>query len=492
MRSNPMRSNSNRFRTLAPAAVCAGLLLVALATAPAASAQNFASYVSIGDSLASGYLSGGLVDDAQERSIPALIARQAGVTQFDMPLVSDPGIPPLLAITGFNGASPVIVPRSGTPGAPLNLNLPRPYDNLAVPGFRVHDVVATVTGNALIDIILRGQGTALQQAAVQRPTFATVWIGNNDVLGAATSGIVIDGVTLTPVASFTQDLRTILATLSAGGAQLAVANLPNVAAIPFVTTIPPVVVNPATGQPVLGPNGQPIPLIGPSGPLGSGDRVLLTASGFLAQGIGIPAQLGGTGQPLPDSAVLSAGEVAAIQARTNAYNAAIAQAASDFGAALVDINAFFEDVRLHGYHAGGNITLTTAFLTGGIFSYDGVHPTPIGYAVAANLFIDAINQRFGGSIPRVDLIPFLFGPDGSAGATIELPGLLEGTPVFSAAAYESLRLSLRTPKTEELMKIKERRERRRSPAPPTGGVSPERPATPSAPALGGERAGGRG
>jgi len=487
-----MDTTRNRFRTLLPAAVAAAALVAALAAPPPSAAQNFASYVSIGDSLAAGVVNIGLVDDAQERSVPALIARQAGVGQFDMPLVSDPGIPPLLAITGFNGATPVIAPRSGTPGSPLNLNLPRPYDNLAVYGFDVHDVVATVTGNAVIDLVLRGQGTALQQAAVQQPTFATVWIGNNDVLGAATSGIVVDGVTLTPVASFRADLRTILGTLSGVGAQLAVATLPNVTAIPFVNTVPPMLVNPATGQPVIGPNGQPIPLIGPNGPLGSGDRVLLSATGLLAQGIGIPVPFGGTGQPLPDSAVLSTGEVATIQARTSALNTEIRRAASDFGAALVPIDSFFDQIVARGYPVGGGITLTTAFLTGGIFSYDGVHPTPLGYAVVANLWIDSINERFGGSIPHVDLLPFLFGPDGSAGGTIELPGLGEGTPIFSAAAYEALRLGLRTPKIEELMRIKERREKRAAPAPPGGGLTPSRPAAPSRPALSGDRAGGRG
>jgi hypothetical protein len=49
----------------------------------------------------------------------------------------------------------------------------------------------------LIDIILRGQGPAFHQAVALQPTFAMLWIGNNDVLGAATSGIVLEGVTLT-------------------------------------------------------------------------------------------------------------------------------------------------------------------------------------------------------------------------------------------------------------------------------------------------------
>ena len=433
-------------------------VLLAVGALPAAG-QDLTRFVALGDSLAAGFVSGGLAIHPQERSVPALVARQAGVADFQMPLISEPGIPPLLTIAGFAGASPVIVPRSSTPGAPLNLNLPRPYNNLAVPGFDVVDVFETVTGNALIDIILRGQGPAIGQALALQPTFALVWIGNNDVLGAATSGIVLEGVTLTPVPVFEDTYRTLVAAIVAGGTEVVVATLPDVTVIPFVTTLPPVLLNPQTGQPVL-INGQTIPLIGPAGPLAPGDRVLLPASALLAQGIGVPAALGGTGQPLPDNAVLSAGEVATIQARVAAFNNVIRQAADDFGAAVADINALLNEART-GYPVGGNITVTTAFLTGGVFSYDGVHPTPLGNALAANEFIRAINDRFGGGIPPVDLFPFVFGPDGSAGAAIELSGLGTGTPVFSAAAAEALRLSLRVPPTEELLRIKARREQPR-------------------------------
>ncbi len=85
------------------------------------------------------------------------------------------------------------------------------------------------------------------------------------------------------------------------------------ASLPFVTTIPPVLVNPATRQPVL-INGQLVPLLGqgdaaypciPVPPdqgcgLPPGSRVTLPASQLLAQGIGIPVAAGGTGQPLPN------------------------------------------------------------------------------------------------------------------------------------------------------------------------------------------------
>lgn len=442
--------NSKTVRTLV---LLTGLLLVA---APALAQANFGKYVALGDSLTAGFLSGGLISGAQERSYPALLARQAGISDFQLPLASNPGIPALLAVTGFQGASPVIVPRSAANGVPLNLTLPRPYDNLAVPGYTTADALNVVSDptNPLSDLVLRGLGTEVEQAIALQPTFVTVWLGNNDVLGAAVSGIVIDGVTLTPAAQFAQDYNTILGALAQfTGAQMALANLPDVTALPFVNTLPPVVVNPATGSPVIGPNGQPIPLIGPNGPLGPNDKVLLSASGALAQGLGIPPALGGTG-PLPDQFFLSAAEVGAIRTRTAELNGIIAQAASDFGAALIDIHGFFNDVVANGYPAGGGIELTTDFLSGGIFSYDGVHPMPVAYAVVANLFIDAINSTFNDDIPRVSLIPFLFGPDGTAGGTIQAPGVVQGASM-GAAAVESLRNALGIPSTEELLRVKD-------------------------------------
>lgn len=463
------------FRFLALAA-----LLVLVAAPPAAGQANFGKYVALGDSLTAGYLSGGLLDDAQARSYPALIARQAGVSDFQLPLVGAPGAPPLLAVVGFSGSNPIIVPRAANNGAPLNLMLPRPYDNLAVPGYDTADILNTVhdPANPLSDLVLRGLGTQVQQALVQQPTFATIWAGNNDVLGAAVSGIVIDGVTLTTPAAFEQAYRTILGAFAQSGVQMAVANIPNVTALPYVNTIPPVVINPATGQPVIGPNGQPVTLIGPSGPLSLADKVLLSASSKLAMGIGVPAAVGGTNLPLSNSDVLSAAEVATITQRVADLNFIIATAASDFGAALVDVNGFFNHIVANGYPVGAGIVLTTDFLSGGIFSYDGVHPTPVAYAVVANLFIDAINGRFGDNIPHVNLIPFLFGPDGSAGATVPLPGLGEGTPVFAASSFESVRTSLGILPIADLVRIE--RERR---GPSEPGLSLDTPSRPTAPVL---------
>lgn len=440
-----MKTPNPKTPILRAAALAAALLPAASGAAFAqdTGSADFTRYVAVGDSLTAGFASGGLHVDVQQLSYPALIARQAGVAGFQQPLASNPGIPALLALQSLV-PGPVIAPRSATPGSPLNLTLPRPYDNLAVPGFRVRDVVVTRTGNPIIDLVLRGIGTQLEQAVGLQPTFASVWVGNNDVLAAATSGIVIDGVTLTPAAQFQADYQAIVGALLSTGAELVTATIPNVTAIAFVNAIPPVVVNPATRQPVL-INGQPVPLIGPGGPLGPADKVLLTASSLLAQGIGIPAQLGGTGQPLPDSVVLSAAELQAIQQRTGEYNAIIRSVASQAGAAVVPMDAIFDQLAAEGYPVGGGITYTTSFLTGGIFSYDGVHPTPFGYALVANEFIAAINLRYGADIPLVDLFPFVFGPEGSAGATTpdNTGAAAIAGAVFSKEAGDGLLASLR-------------------------------------------------
>jgi lysophospholipase L1-like esterase len=399
-----------RLKTLAGALALVLLLPVAAFAVDTGSA-DFTRYVAVGDSLTAGFMSGGLSQSAQNNSYPILIFRQATglASGFEQPLVSDPGIPAALELRSLSPL--VITPRAGR-GNPLNLNLQRPYNNLAVPGADVHDVVATVNDGGLHSLILRGLGTQLQQAVFLRPTFVTIWIGSNDVLGAATSGRVIEGVTITPVAQFEADFKTIVGAIASTGAKLAIANLVDVAGIPFVTTIPNIVVNPATSQPVI-INGSTVPLIGPNGPLGPNDRVLLSASTELAQGKGIPAALGGSGQPLSDAAVLDAGEIATINARVAAYNAIIASVANSAGAAFVDANATFRDLATRGINVGG-ITFTKSFLTGGVFSYDGVHPTPFGYAYIANLFLDAINAKFGGEIPLVNLYPFVFGTSTAA------------------------------------------------------------------------------
>ncbi len=391
------------------------ILLALVLLAPAAAlavdtgAADFTNYVSAGDSLTAGFQSGSLIDTSQRHSYPSIIDAQAtgGAGDFEQPLVSPPGIPSILQLHGLFPT--VILPAPGQ-GSPENLNLQRLYNNLAVPGETVHSMITVSsdvpgTGHpGLHDLILRGFGTQLEEVIGAKPTFVTLWIGNNDALGAATTGNL---ALLTPLANFQADYTTIVGAIATmTHAKMAIANIPDVTSIPFVTTIPTILINPQTNQPVI-VNGHPVPLIGPKGLLGPGDHVLLSASADLGKGLGIPQPIG-TGLPLPASDVLLAADAATINARIAQFNGVIQATAQQVGAAYVDMNALLKELASTGIEVGG-IPFSASFLTGGVFSYDGVHPTRFGYAFVANAFIDAINAHFGASIPEADLSGAIFG-----------------------------------------------------------------------------------
>ncbi len=432
----------NRFtRAAAAAAALAAVLALPVAFAQAPSGVNFANYVSVGDSLAAGFTSNSLVDTHQANSVPALLARQANATGFEQPTVTEPGLPPELQLLRLVPCC-VIAPKSTTGGQPSNLGLARHYNNLAVPGATAVDALQTVSDDGgFHDLILRGLGTQVAQAVAARPTFITLWIGNNDVLGAAIRGRAVDGVTLTPTAIFRQVYQDIVNALRTTGARIVAANLPDVTSIPFVTTVPPVVVNPATSLPVL-VNGQPVPLLGPTGPLPSGSFVTLAASSLLAQGIGIPevlggqaVQSGGTCQGcLPDEVILDPAEVASIRDHVAANNRAISEIAAGAAIPVLDVNSVLAELATRGRDIGGTV-VTSEFLTGGFFSYDGVHPTELGYAIAANEWIRVINAS-GAELPLIDLARFM-GVSGAGRAADSSRGSAP-RPTFTREAYDAL------------------------------------------------------
>jgi hypothetical protein len=68
----------------------------------------------------------------------------------------------------------------------------------------------------------------------------------------------------------------------------------------------------------------------------------------------------------------------------------------------VDLNGLFRQIARQGYDFQG-VHYTAAFVTGGLFSLDGVHPTDFAQGLIANAMIDAVNTKFGAAVPRVDL-----------------------------------------------------------------------------------------
>ena len=106
--------------------------------------------------------------------------------------------------------------------------------------------------------------------------------------------------------------------------------------------------------------------------------------------------------PLQDTHVLIPSEVAEIKVATDAYNASIKAIADAKGLAFVDAKAIMDKLSTTGI-ASNNFTVKAEYVFGGAFSLDGVHPSPRGYALIANAFIDAINAKYSSTFKKVDL-----------------------------------------------------------------------------------------
>jgi len=148
----------------------------------------------------------------------------------------------------------------------------------------------------------------------------------------------------------------------------------------------------------------------------STDLILLTTQSAIGaaptaadSGLGIappaPLNVFGISYPLQDKHVIIPTEAAEIRKATDAYNVTIKSLAEEKGIAFVDTRATMTQLSSGGVKFG-NFTMTSSFAVGGAFSLDGVHPSPRGYALIANIFIDAINAKYGSTLRHADLATY--------------------------------------------------------------------------------------
>lgn len=409
--------------------------------APAVSAgsADFSSYVSVGNSLTSGYSDGGLYNEAQATSYPAILAQQFAKTDKGPAGFVQPAFAPAqqdgsgyIKLQTVNGSLAPVIPSqangflgeklaiTGVVLASGQLQL-APYsgaqpDNLGVPGISVLSSLSALTGGrapyGLLNPFYERLLTAAEKPTKdyvtyigqKTPTFFSCWMGNNDVLTYASNGGVASAAdpfsNLTDSTRFGIGYRAILSTMSKNGTVKGVAaNIPNVTNIPYFTTVTVAAVAAAFKAANAASPGVFIQTSSATAPVRlatSADLLTLTAQAVAATGAGSTPN-----NPLPNKYVLDADEAAAVVTRTTQLNGIIAKTARQNKVALADMNTFFTSVAQQGSVTNA-VSNSAAFVSGNLFGLDGVHPTPRGYALVANEFIRNINAYYGSSIPPVN------------------------------------------------------------------------------------------
>lgn len=435
-----------------------------------AGSADFSKYVALGDSFAAGYCDGALFIEGQKGAYPNILAQQfalVGGGDFTTPFMAD-------NVGGFIGSA-TYTPRlylapPTTPGgrpSPSSVGLP-PYsqtssttfaslggsfNNMGIPGAKVIHLdfagYGSPAGNPYFARFASSpMATVVDDAVAQNPTFFSLWIGGNDVLGYALSG-GLSSSPITPPATFEVAYNGLITKLTTGGRKGVIANLPYVNALPYFTTVPynPVPLDAGTAsllnsgftaynngllfaqsnglltaaevaqrtisfsasatnrvvivdEYLTNLSGFGIPSYRQAT---SEDLIVLPALNFIGTTVGgNPTQINGVSVPLADQWVLSKNEIDEIKIATDAYNTTIQNAATANSdqIALVDTKSVMNQLTTTGISDSG-YTLISTYVTGGAFSLDGFHPSPRGYALIANKFLEAINEKFGSNIKGV-------------------------------------------------------------------------------------------
>jgi lysophospholipase L1-like esterase len=417
---------------------------------PSNGSADFKTYVALGNSLTAGYADGALYKSGQSYSFTNILGQQfatVGGGAFVQPVVtSEFGVLPGKRKLGFSvdclGVTSLGPVLDNGELDPWSNHIDYTVNNLGVPGAKAGHLLAPGYGNAanlqaglanpyFVKFAASPDISVVAQAMSVSPTFFSLWIGNNDVLGYATSGGAGDAIT--PPEQFGQYYNMLAQTLVSGGAKGVLANIPGVTNTAFFTTIPYNVINipdsmqyavdflnasyapynagmeqmgkPYRIQFALGPNPMVIMDPGMEGvppqlqfrQMTANELALLT----LPQD-SIKCATWGSGVPVPNQYILTEAEIANVTSATTAFNNIIKQTADDNGLAFVDFNAILVDITANSLTSDG-ITFSTKFVTGNLFSLDGIHLTPQGNALVANYFIDAINAQYSAQIPKVSV-----------------------------------------------------------------------------------------
>jgi len=359
----------------------------------------------------------------------------------------------------FDGAGPAPVP--GTPSTEATNVMPGPYSNMAAPG--VNAVHMLAPGYGSMAALMQGLAnpyyvrmassdgaSIIGDVMGQYPTFITMLSGFSDALASATDGATSVG--MGTQAEFQFALGTTMGALGQLGVDGIISNIPDVTNNAFFNTVGHDVVplDAATAGALNGGFAQyngALALVAGFGiitqseaaartinfvegmnavviddddlttidltPLGipltlpnmrhatADDKILLSTASIIGTAVGgNPTMVNGLSVPLDDTRVLTANEVAEIQATITGYNGTISALASQSGWAMFDAHSFFEELNSVGV-TSGEFHMTGDLVMGGFYSLDGIHPTARGNAVLANAMMEVIDAHYGSNLSDV-------------------------------------------------------------------------------------------
>ena len=369
----------------------------------------FRNYVAVGNSITAGFQSDGINDSTQAQSYALLIARQMG-TRFAFPALAKPGCRPPIA--NFQTQARVGGGTSTTCAFRTPASATYALNNVAVPAITTFDPTLnggapgyTQNANPLMQIILGGK-TMVQKALEVQPTFATVWVGNNDVLQPAITGFPS---TATPQATFQANYDKMISELTTGapGIKGVLIGVVQVANAPILFTSQalrnPAFVAGLTQAAGLPPGGLVI------------DPTTCTATNTSLIGFPIIAQIAAktlppfiacaktANPPVGDIFVLDATEQVQAKGIIDAYNNYIKTKADAIGFAYYDPNVTLARITpadpVLSTHVPNLASATATF--GNYISLDGVHPNAAAHVEVAKDLIAVINAKYGTKIPAI-------------------------------------------------------------------------------------------
>lgn len=387
---------------------------------------DFSAYIAVGDSQTAGYADGGLYRTGQLNSFPNIIAEQlkaVGGGNFSQPLFSE---------AQASGTGYKRIEKFNADGTPSIVDVPataiRSTSPVLFSKYTGDNSNYGVTGIKVVDALVAGYGNAnpyferlqtnsypvantiyVDYVTAKPYTFFTCWLGNNDALAYATAGGA-GGVNdaLTDKSSFAAAYSSVIEKLTANGKKGVVATIPDVSSIPFFNTVTiPVLLSAvqraAPSVNILYVNSRKTSDAGTATyevrPATTADLITLT---FPASKLGVNGYGVSPSNPIENQYVLDANEVTLVKDYVNAYNQTITSVAAAKGLALFDAYTFLNTVKQKGLLING-VNLSTIYISGGLFSLDGVHLTPKGYAIIANEFIKATNAKYSSNIPQADI-----------------------------------------------------------------------------------------